>query len=159
MKTWEWALVITGTAGGLLFLGCKASDALAPKPLSPSPGGGGGSLPSYDPTPSPPPFVPQGPTGPRQLTGDPLTPEPGGRYWATVQVHAPASFFASKSKVKAAAEAKGFTNVGVSDTRPSGWPGTAQGSYYVSGTYAGAPQTMARTAAMGQVNAVDVWKG
>lgn len=97
-------------------------------------------------------------SGPVQLAAGPLVAQPGARYQATVEVNAPASWLATVSKVRSAAEGKGFRDVVVTDARPGGWYSSAKGDYYVAATYAGQPQVLDRTYGGGQVKILDVWQ-
>lgn len=96
--------------------------------------------------------------GPRQLPPGPISVVPGSLYRATVNVSFPLSIAASVSKAQTQAQSMGFQGVSVSTSMPSGWPG-AKGDYYVTGTYGGAPKTLDRSAAAGQVSVIDAWQG
>jgi hypothetical protein len=98
------------------------------------------------------------PTALRQLTGSPLHPIPGRKYYVTAQVEFPATLIASISAVQGQAQDHGFVDVGVSDKRPENWPSTAKGNYFVTGRYAGVPTPLDRSYVAGQVKIVDVWE-
>jgi hypothetical protein len=104
---------------------------------------------------APPPVV----QAPRQVSDSPLTPEAGHLYRVVVNVSFPASLAAGVSDVKRQAEKNGFQDVAVSKTKPSGWPGSVNGDYYVTATYAGGPASLARSYLGGEVSIKDVWEG
>lgn len=105
-----------------------------------------------------PPPAPVIPVGPRQVSGESLSPTPGALYRVTVDVNFPTSIGVGEGSVKKQAQDHGFSNVIVTKQKPSGWPGQS-GSYYVTGTYTGGPAAMARSYLGGQVNIKDVWEG
>lgn len=81
-------------------------------------------------------------TGTRWI-GDPIVVEEGKRYRVRVDLSGPVSWVASKEKVKAYAEGRGFRDVNVwtgEDRVPSGWPPEVFGGeldedvYFVEGT-------------------------
>jgi hypothetical protein len=107
-----------------------------------------------------PAIVPVAPPAvPRQIPDSPLTPEAGRLYRVVVNVNFPASLAAGVSDVKRQAEKSGFQDVLVSKTKPQGWPGSVNGDYYVTATYAGGPASMARSYLGGEVAIKDVWEG
>jgi len=105
--------------------------------------------------PPPPPAV----QAPRQVSDSPLSPEPGHLYRVVVNVNFPASLAAGVSDVKRQAEKNGFQDVVVAKTKPAGWPGSVNGDYYVTATYAGGPASLARSYLGGEVSIKDVWEG
>lgn len=145
---------VLGAVGAALYLLRSKGFPPPSAPATVDPNAGPRYVPPSPSMPAPAP----GPTGPRQLGGGFLPVTPGGNYRATVVTRAPLSWLANKDKVRSQAESKGFRNVVVSTSKPAGWPGSLVGDYYVSATYQGAPTSMERTYAGGQVNIVDAWQ-
>ncbi len=94
------------------------------------------------------------------VQGDPIPILPGQPYRVTLVTHRGANV-ASEGQVRAEAQKRGFVNVIASKGKPAGWPGAANGDWFVSATYAGAPRTQARSEGgfLGSVDVVEVWQG
>lgn len=98
---------------------------------------------------------------PMLVQANPIPVAPGQRYRVTLVTHGAASALATDARVISEAQSRGFTNVSASKNKPAGWPGSANGDYYVSATYSGAPKTQARTEGnfLGSVDVAEVWLG
>lgn len=159
-------IVMTGSLTAL-FVVRKLTRNQAPNPnLNPDPHN---LPPTIAPTPPPTPEAPHWtPTPPAEAPPPPvvvlprqmsdMSVEPGHNYRAVVTVHAPISWIANVDKVRREAEKQGFQNVDVQTHRPAGFPGNASGDYFVSASYGGNAQTMARSYASGQVSISDAWE-
>lgn len=150
MKLRDWLILVGGSIGSY-FVFKKVYASMA-KPL-PEPGPTP-SLPGPAPGPKP---LPPPPQEPQRLVA-PYPVAPGRTYFAAVTVSAPLSWAASKSKVQAQAIAQGFTDVGVSDTRPAWWPGADTADYYVTGVYSSVAKNVERSHGGGQVDIFAVYQ-
>jgi hypothetical protein len=113
--------------------------------------------PSPAPSPPSPPFGEQ----PIPITND-LVTLPGHTYFVVLETNGTVSAAATPARVKAKAEELGFRDVAVftQSDRPSAWPGTVRGDYYVRGTYRGTDQkTLPRKTGvfLGSVVVLDAW--
>jgi hypothetical protein len=80
---------------------------------------------SYTPKPAPPP---------RLVLGDPLMTQTGKTYYVTIALSMLGRLGAGRDTIVQEAQNHGFTNVMASPVVPAGWPGSAQGDWYVRGT-------------------------
>ncbi len=101
--------------------------------------------------------------GLKRLDGSsPIVPVAGRTYFAVVTTHGSANL-ATVGQFTDGARAEGFRDVVVSGSRIPGWPGSAEGDYYIRGTFVGPakrfpsyPRHIGVT--LGSVDVRDVWE-
>jgi len=92
------------------------------------------------------------------LTSNPIPVATGRRYRTIMTVGFPFSLAANEAAVKREAEDLGFSGVQVSRVRPSDFPGTGRGDYYVDARWGSAPTSIARPNIPG-LSLVEAWEG
>lgn len=92
------------------------------------------------------------------LTANPVPVVNGRRYRVILMVGFPASLAATPELVRRQAQELGFTDVKVSRERPSDFPGSRRGDFYVDGKWGAGGATMARPS-IPSISVVEVWEG
>lgn len=92
------------------------------------------------------------------LTSNPIPVATGRRYRVIMSVGFPFSLAANADTVRREAQDLGFSAVQVSQTRPSDFPGTGRGDYYVDAHWSSAPTSIARPNIPG-LSLVEAWEG
>lgn len=100
--------------------------------------------------------------GLRRLDGQsPIVPVLGRTYFAAVTTHGAANV-ATRGEIIAGAHGEGFADVIVVTKRITGWPGSAEGDYYLRATFVGPRKSASfarRYSGFGwSVDVADVWE-
>lgn len=96
--------------------------------------------------------------GPVLLTSNPIPVVTGRRYRAIMSVGFPFSLAATNDAVRKEAEDLGFSNVVVATERPSDFPGTRRGDYYLEARWSSMSTRIMRPNIPG-LSLVEAWEG
>lgn len=99
-----------------------------------------------------------GAKGPILLTSNPIPVVTGRKYRAIMSVGFPFSMMASEPAVRKEAEDLGFSDVKVFTDRPSDFPGTRRGDYYLEAMWSSPSTSIARPNIPG-LSLVEAWEG